>query len=411
MNKKPGSGNKKTILLTAGAGAFFLLLITIVLLVLNTLGLNRKIIQLQEQSERSYSSYGKGASGAESSNADFEIYLPDRLYVASGITMELYNNQVTSLGTRITDYNVLWVCDIGKNMERKFSITANEEWIGEYPLECKVFDDNGNCLASAMATLCLVPNTIGGNFSLLTIGDSLSAEAATYEHLSQLTGNNIIYMGTLASGGCLNEARRGFSAYDYLHETAYQYEEGQPLQPFYNKEAKRFDWNYYKETTGFDPDVIEIFLGTNGSDVDPTENGNNIIQIINYIREDDPDIPIYVVNSIYPADQNGIGSWQNQQGYPLLPGRYKVEEDKKIFNLMVYLSENLADYDNLYLVPAALTHDSAYNFKNTTQSVNPYSSITESVPTDGFHPGDEGYCQIADTIFSTICGTMKDWKN
>lgn len=368
--------------------------------------LNDKVTKLEKEKDSTYTASGQEGSTGES----FTIYLPEKLYAVSGTTLELYDNQVTSLGTNIEDYNVLWVCDIGKNMERKFSITAKDEWVGEYPLELKVMDNNGNCLASASTTLCLIPNALGAQFSLLTIGDSLSADSATYTHLSELAQNNIVFMGTQASGGCLNEARLGFSANDYLNETAYQYVEGQPVHPFYNKETSRFDWNYYKQTTGFNPDVVEIALGTNGSDVDPTTNGNNIIQIINYIRQDDPAIPIYVVNSIYPADQNGIGSWQNNQGYPLLPGRYKVEEDKKMYNLMVYLADKLKDYDNLYLVPEALTHDSANNFKNTLQAVNPYSSITESVPTDGFHPGSEGYYQMADTLYSTILGTMGEWK-
>jgi hypothetical protein len=38
-----------------------------------------------------------------------------------------------------------------------------------------------------------------------------------------------------------------------------------------------------------------------------------------------------------------LAAWQNSHEKPQLPGRYKFEEDTKIFNLMVYLAEKLAE--------------------------------------------------------------------
>lgn len=340
---------------------------------------------------------------------EVSIYLPDTIYVASGITTELYDSQITSLGEQINNYNVTWVCDIGKNMERKFSITGSDDLIGEYPLQFNVYDNKMNLVATKDTTLSIVYASIPRKISILTIGDSLSSDANTYLQLASLAKGNIEFVGTRDIDGYKCEARLGFSAADYLNETHYMYEEGEPLQPFFNKETNQFDWDYYKKTTGCNPDVIEIFLGTNGADVDPTDNGNNIIQIIDTIRQAEPDIPIYMVNTIYTANQDGIGSWQNGHAKALLPGRYKFEEDKKIFNLMVYLSSNLADYEHVYLVPAAITQDSANNFNTTTQTTSPYAVSIEEIPDNGIHPGAAGYKQIADTIYSTLCGTIENW--
>ena len=41
--------------------------------------------------------------------------------------------------------------------------------------------------------------------------------------------------------------------------------------------------------------------------------------------------------------------------------------------------------------------------------MNPYSDETEDVAIDAVHPGTEGYRQIADAIYNTLCGTMKEW--
>lgn len=342
-----------------------------------------------------------------------QLFLPEEIYVASGVTIEVYNNEISSLGERISSYNAKWTCAVGKNMQRKFSVTGTDELIGTYPLIFTIFDDNGAQVVTASTKLKIVPALSGeeNRFSLLTIGDSLSCNTATYERLNELTDNQIIYMGTRGVGGSLTEARRGFSAADYLTETEYEMEEPvEKVHPFYNRETGSFDWAYYKETTGFDPDAVEVFLGTNGLDVDPVPNGDNIIKIVKNIHEADPDLPIYLVHTLYPANQNGIGSWSNKEGYALYGDRYKYEEDQKVFELMTYLEETLKEEENLYFVPAGMCNDSANNFEVEEVPVNPHSDIMEEVPTDAVHPGRAGYEQIADCLYSVICGTKAEWE-
>ena len=265
-------------------------------------------------------------------------------------------------------------------------------------------------MAKTSTELKIVPS-VEESFSLLTLGDSLSCETATYERLNELTDGHIIYMGTRGAGGSLMEARRGFSAADYLSSTGYtQDEPAEEVHPFYNEETGSFDWGYYKETTGFDPDAVEIFLGTNGLDTDPVENGRNIVKIVKNIHEQDPGVPVYLVHTLYPANQDGIGSWSNKDGYALYGDRYKYEEDRKVFNLMIYLEENLKDEEQLYFVPAGICHDSANNFDTESEPVNPHSDRTVEVPNNAVHPGTAGYRQIADCLYSVICGTKSEWE-
>jgi lysophospholipase L1-like esterase len=342
--------------------------------------------------------------------AGVQLFLPERIYVASGVTLELYNSQLSSLGERIHSYNVKWTCAVGRNMQRKFSVTGTQELLGSYPLIFTVFDDNGAQVARASTELKIVP-ALEDSFSLLTIGDSLSCDPATYERLTELTGGGIVYMGTRGVGGSLTEARRGYSAADYLSETGYTLEEPEEeVHPFYDEESGSFDWAYYKETTGFDPDAVEVFLGTNGLAVDPVENGDHIVQIVKNIHGNDPKLPIYLVHTLYPASQDGIGSWRNKEGYALYGDRYKYEEDQKVFDLMIYLETSLAGEENLYFVPAGICHDSANNFDTETEPVNPHSEKTIEVPKDAVHPGRAGYLQIADCLYSVICGTKAEWE-
>ena len=337
-----------------------------------------------------------------------EIYLPDVYYAASGLILEIYNSQITNQGAHISEYNVVWECEVGEMLERKFSIAAAEELIGDYPLTVTVYDVEGNALAKKTSTLSIV-EAKQRQFSILAIGDSLSANGALYAKLQEHLGNQLICNGTRGYEGYLTEARLGFSAADYLSETGYTLEEGEEVHRFWNPEKQSFDWNYYKETTGFDPDVVQLHLGTNGL-LSGEENAENICKIVELIRKDDKDIPIYVVETIYQSDQNGIGSMKMNNGSLMFPGQYKQQRDLAVFNLMAYLDDRLSDAKNVYLVPAGISVDSENVFVMEERPVNPYSEETELVAVDAVHPSAAGYYQMADAIYSTMCGTMEAWK-
>ncbi len=336
-----------------------------------------------------------------------EIYLPDIYYAATGLTMEIYNSQITNQGAHISEYDVVWEAPVGNIQDTKFSVTADEAMIGEYPLNVAVYDKEGTLLAKKESVLKIV-EAKQWQFSILAIGDSLSANGALYTRMQEHLGNQLICNGTRGYEGFLTEARLGFSAEDYLTETGYALEEGEEVHKFWNLETERFDWNYYKTSTGFHPDVILLHLGTNGL-LSGDENAANICKIVELIRQDDKAIPIYVVNTIYQSDQNGIGSMKLNNGDLMFPGQYKQERDLANFKLRAYLADELADEKKVYLVPAAISVDSENVFQTEERPVNPYSEITESVAVDAVHPAAEGYYQIADTIYSTMCGTMEEW--
>lgn len=340
--------------------------------------------------------------------SEVEIYLPEVYYAASGLTMEIYNSQITNLGTHIKEYDVVWDCEVGEMLERKFSITATEELIGEYPLTVTVYDAFGNAMADKESKLCITEGK-QWQFSILAIGDSLSANGALYSKMQENLGNQLICNGTRGYEGFLTEARLGFSAENYLTETGYYLEEGEEVHKFWNPDKKSFDWNYYKETTGFQPNVVLLHLGTNGL-LSGEENADHICKIVELIRKDDKNIPIYVVQTIYQSDQNGIGSMKMNNGSLMFQGQHKSQRDLAVFQLMGYLDEKLSDEKKVYLVPAGISMDSENAFTMEERLVNPYSEKTEAVAVDAVHPSAAGYYQIADTIYSTMCGTMGEWE-
>src|SRR5690606_23588621 len=118
------------------------------------------------------------------------------------------------------------------------------------------------------------------------IGDSLTNIKPWIRELNTLSSSKISFVGSRewvrAEATYGHEGRSGFTAKGYLTATEYSYE-NEGVHPFWD--GSRFNWNHYKTNTGINPDAVQIFLGTNGIALDPTENASNIKQMVDYIRQ------------------------------------------------------------------------------------------------------------------------------
>lgn len=381
---------------------FFVIIDILCIMIIVTIVLIISVLSLKKI--KSYLSIGTSEKSITDSEELIQIYLPETYYAAAGLTMEIYNSQITNQCSFISKYNVRWICDVGENLSRKYSLSATEEMIGDHELKVEIYDNAMNLLAEKSTNLKIVDAVLENSFSLLEIGDSLSCDGRLYRRLQGLANDQIIFHGTRNIDGFLMEGRRGFSAEDYLGQTPYLIDEGEECHPFYNPDTERFDWNYYRETTGFYPDVVQIFLGTNN--ILSENNVEDLASIVDAIRADDVMTPIYVVNTIFQGSQNGLGSWKTKHGEYLSKGWDKQQQDRAVFDLMTALSERLAGYEDLYLVPAAISMDSEFGYEITDAAANPYSEAAEIYEVDPVHPDKAGYYQIADVMFSTFCGTM-----
>lgn len=363
---------------------------------------------------------------AEVKGESLRAYLPPDIYVAVGRTIELYNSQIC---LEAEEYHVRWNCEIGKAMKRKFSVTGTEGLIGDYSLTCEIVNDLLNVLWTAEATIHIVESSIAEQHYILAIGDSLTNRKAWEPEVRNLSGGNVQFIGTRGnytandsegnSWTCCHEGRSGASASWYTRNATYDYETnyvGNPevnttANPFYDPDEGRFSLAYYLEMQGdyleAAPTEIMLYLGTNGISLDNTSNAGAIQTIIDCIRMDDVDIPVYVVNTLFRGNQNGIGVQQSNDGYASQAGKYKYEEDCKIIDLEQKLYSLLSGYENVYFIPVAATHDSEYNFGNVETKVNPRAVQMEYLPKESVHPQAQGYYQMADCIWSVFAGTLE----
>ena len=340
-----------------------------------------------------------------------DLYLPKDIYVCAGLTMEIYNDCVSS-GVNLDDFDFYWECEVGDCMEEKYHIAATEEDTGAYTLTLHVYNLRLEEVTSVQTTLHVVSDAFAkeetGGLQMLTIGDSMSAGTDWLSYTRSLSGDKLVHVGTLGdTQGLMYEGRPGITAEDYLKGTLY---EEASETPFFNPQTQEFDWNYYKSGTGLDPDVVQIFLGTNGLEMDPSKNAQNIVTIVDKIREADPDMEIMVVEPIYPADQDGMARQQNIQGYEELRGMWSSARCRMVFNLIGELETRLSSYENVTIVPAAVMFDRDYGFDQTLVGQDPHSDVMDAMPVQGIHPSAGGYDQIGDTIYSALCYLMEEGR-
>ena len=74
---------------------------------------------------------------------EIKAFLPGEICVAVGRTIEMYNSQVCP---NASNYHFKWKCQIGKALQRKFSVTGFSDNVGTYTLELEIYD-NENIIA------------------------------------------------------------------------------------------------------------------------------------------------------------------------------------------------------------------------------------------------------------------------
>ena len=342
---------------------------------------------------------------------DPELFLPKDLYVCPGMTVEVYNTNVCT-NIDISDLSFFWECAIGDCMEDRFRVKPSSDQTGEYPVILHVFDESMIEIADANTTLHVVKDVFSGNTvsgaGIVTIGDSLSAGTEWMRYVREKSGDKIEHIGRAGDeDGIHYESVPGIAPAEMYYGKLFGMDSP---NSFTNPDTGVFDWDYYIRTTGFKPDCVQIFIGMNGLDMDPSDNVEVIFDMIENIKNCDPDMPILLSLPVFPSDQNGMAVMQNTPGYESMRGINAAERRLMIANLDKALTDAAADYDDVVLVPTALCFDTVNGFNQVLESANPHSEITAVYPSEGIHPGTAGYRQIGDEIYAALC-YMSEKKN
>ena len=341
------------------------------------------------------------------------IYLPKTIYVGVGRTVELYNNLVCLEADK---YHLHWSGNIGVAYERKVSIAGKRA--GSYLLNLEILDDELNVLYKGSSSVIVSNNSIAGEIKILPIGDSLTNLKAWLGEVEKLSNGKIKYIGTRGRNDQTfrHEGRSGWDAaiyntdFDYDFDNNYQGVDSVKSSdnPFWN--GTKFSLKHYIDTQGAKvgiPNAVQIFLGTNGLALDNTNNANNIKMLVDLIRSEYSEMPIFVCNTIYRSNQNGYHS-TGSDGYATSMNGFRFEEDCKIMDLQNRLFRIFENYSNVYILPLSVCMDRDNNYGQVEVPVNPrLTTVTTKIASESVHPQLPGYLQIADVMYSGYCAVLK----
>ena len=347
-----------------------------------------------------------------------DVFLPNDIYCAVGTTIELYNNQVCLQADKL---HLNWCCDYGHAMKRKFSFEGTSALAGQIiPVTLEIYNDYNVLKYTKTIQIHVVAATITNPITCVPIGDSWTNQKPWPGEVINLSGEKISFVGKFnttvkdANGNWReynHEGRSGFSAYNYDGDHAYTFgNAGEDTHhAFYNPTTARFDWNNYVNTVlgGTQPGAVILQMGINGIAADNTGMVGHEVNMINLIRQDNADIPIFVTLPAYKGNQDGLGVQESSDGHAYHRGVYDYLEKQKVMNYCSLLYEACKDMVGVYFIPLNICFDSEYNYGAQEVPVNPRAtSIIEKIPMEAVHPQDYGYYQMADIVYSVMCGNL-----
>lgn len=290
-------------------------------------------------------------------------YLPQIINIATFTTIELQNYALTP---EYADYDISWQCDIGKAETDKFSLSATEENVGQHPISVTLSKD-GQEIYTAKSVLNIVSSkNISGKMVITCIGDVYTIKNEWKQRIKRYT-ERVSFAGTRSS---THEGRTGANTQYYLNSFSYTSDSNgfDKSNPFFNPDTNSFDWNYYKQYSGLSPSAVQLFF-QNHTAKTPSENLKNIKTMVEAIRKDAPNMPIFIVQPAYLKLYNE-STIQNNYEYAIA------------------LENEFADDENIYMIPLNLTYNNNLN--------NPKNKT----------PNEEGYNQWGDCIYGVYAAAL-----
>ena len=193
------------------------------------------------------------------------------------------------------------------------------------------------------------------------------------------------------TGGTLTHQSGGANTKDIVYTSARQAD----ANPFWDAAKGKNNFKAYVEKHGATSlDEVIIFLGWNQTTQTLEAFRESAVKLIDSILEEYPNCHITLVTQQLPsrdgfANNYGV-SW---------PWFEKVDKIFDFQDIYIELANSAKYRGNLSVVSIAGQFDTAYNEIKTTITANNRNNTTVTIGSNGVHPSNNGYLQIADALY------------
>lgn len=331
-----------------------------------------------------------------------DLLLPPTIYATQGREISAYFDNL--IAASADDY--LW--DVVGGPAAAFQ--QNERWTynptGAFASAALTFNlynrRTYELLATGSTNVVAVASTAGTGTTpkCIFIGDSLTSAGVYTGELVTIAGGDamgISLLGTQGSGSNKHEGRAGWTINLFTTTGS----------PFYISGAVNFP-QYLTNNSIAVPDWVFIMLGINDVASQTSDAAVEALAATEFAKLDTliasikaagAGVKVGLMTTTPPStDQDAFGA-----NYNVTLNRGRVKR-----NIAVWVKEMLATYagqtaNRIYLVPTHVNLDTVNNMLRAASApVNSRSTVNVTRQSNGVHPANEGYYQIADTVWAFL---------
>lgn len=324
----------------------------------------------------------------------YELVLPPWIPAETGSEINIYfDNLITGNADR---YDFAAVSEIGRHLNERW--TAVPDKPGDFNLRIEVYDDHGDRLSAADTVIHVRDKQQSGHAKrILLIGDSITGAGRYTQELLQLFArDNMPYSlaGSRGSYPNVHEGRGGWTVSRFFIDQE---------SPFVTDGA--FSFKHYINTHNIDRVTdVGVFLGINDI-FHPTADheAESIIDrhfamleaMFEDIRRFNSGIHIHLIMPIPPS------RFQDSFGYNYGAGqtRKRFKRNLLLWNAAILKRFSQRAGEGITLIPAYVNLDTVHSMETAEEAVNSRNSSPVIRQSNGVHPAEAGYLQIADIIY------------
>jgi lysophospholipase L1-like esterase len=320
------------------------------------------------------------------------VNLPAKIYGVVGKEINIYLDNIVEDSSQ---YKFDVVCASGSQYVDRWTWTPPSA--GTTALSINIYKDNqlvGTASTSVIVKSASVGN--GVNRKCLWIGDSTTEAGAATGEVLTLFDNDVMDVSLLGSKGTAPnsyEATGGWTISNFVSSGS----------PFWISSA--LDFSAYmaaKGYTGVDRVIInlginDIFSYSKDQDLN-TAMATMITQLntlINNIKVYDANIKFGIAITIPPSFSQDAFAASYGSGQT----RWRYKHNLILWNKLLISTFGNSEASNIYLVPINLNLDTKNNMQTTTINTNARNTTQITVQSNGVHPANSGYYQIADIFY------------
>lgn len=175
-----------------------------------------------------------------------------------------------------------------------------------------------------------------------------------------------------------------------------------PGNPFWDSTANKVDFSKYATNLGVSSiDYVYVLLGWNDAATSEDAYKAQAQTFIDNVHASFPNAKIVLMGLQIPA-RDGLGVNYGATG--IYSNYYELMQ--YVHNLDSWYDDLAAANTNVYHINISGQFDTEHNMQTGTRTVNTRNSDTETYQTNGVHPAESGYLQIADAAYRSITGLL-----